>query len=45
MEKFNNFLNFLKTFDFKGCKNCWVDIVEKIKNTKINYQIDNYFSH
>lgn len=42
IEKFNNFLNFLKTFDFKGCKNCLVDIVEKIKNTKINYQIDNY---
>ena len=42
MQKFEDFLNFVKTFDFKGCKNCIVDIFKKIKNTKINYETDGY---
>ena len=41
MEKFNNFLNFVKTFDFKRCNFCLVEIIEKIKITKIEYKIDN----
>ena len=40
MEKFNSFLNFVNTFNFKGCKKCLEDIIKQIKNTKINYEID-----
>ena len=35
MEKFNSFLTFVKTFNFKECKKCLEDIIEQIKNTRI----------
>ena len=45
MEKFNAFSNFVSNFDFKGCKNCIIDIINNIKNTKIETKIDkNLFS-